>query len=222
MDSRENVAIDIGCEYIGAEFMREIPITEEMLHEDMDVVVSAVDLVAAHRKEIAERYRVRGDIIRNLSDESIRIFGAIGTQWHQLLSLDSRKPVLGSAASESANVFRRRTIRGVEEGAELGGAEVSVGRAGGGSGWQDADIHAPSGALRSRGVAMPDDIADSYTAPRSAERTLGGDEHLGLSHDLYKYSATEYSIHGAAVSGQEWAEGGERNGTVAESREGGA
>ncbi|OBT81699.1 hypothetical protein VE02_09774 [Pseudogymnoascus sp. 03VT05] len=51
-----NVAIDIGCEYIRAEFMREIPITEEMLHEDMDVVVSAVDLAAAHGKEIAERY----------------------------------------------------------------------------------------------------------------------------------------------------------------------
>lgn len=35
---------------------------------------------------------VCGDIIRNLSDESIRIFGAIGSQWHQLLGLDSNKP----------------------------------------------------------------------------------------------------------------------------------
>ncbi|KFZ20937.1 hypothetical protein V502_02964, partial [Pseudogymnoascus sp. VKM F-4520 (FW-2644)] len=88
-----NVAIEMGREYIGAEFMREIPTTEEMPHEDMDVVVSAVDLAAAHGKDIAERYGVRGDIIRNLSDESIRIFGAIGSQWHQLLGLDSRKPV---------------------------------------------------------------------------------------------------------------------------------
>lgn len=77
-----NVAIDMGREYIGAEFMREIPTTEEMPHEDSDVVVSAVDLAAAHGKDIAERYGVRGDIIWNLSDESIRIFGAIGTQWY--------------------------------------------------------------------------------------------------------------------------------------------
>ncbi|KFZ23206.1 hypothetical protein V502_02316 [Pseudogymnoascus sp. VKM F-4520 (FW-2644)] len=66
------------------------------------------------------------------------------------------------------------------------------------------------GALGSGGVAVPDDIADGDTAPRSAERTAGGDEHLGLSHDPYEYSATEYSIHGAAVPGQEWAEGGEK------------
>ncbi|KFZ20110.1 hypothetical protein V501_00291, partial [Pseudogymnoascus sp. VKM F-4519 (FW-2642)] len=128
----------------------------------------------------------------------------------------------GSATSESAKVFRRRNIRGFEESAELGGAKVSVERAGGGSGWQDADIYASSGALRSRGVAVPDDIADGDAAPRSAERTAGGDEHLRLSHDLYEHSATEYSIHSTAVSGQEWAKGGERNGTVAESGKGGA
>ncbi|KFY81180.1 hypothetical protein V499_00006 [Pseudogymnoascus sp. VKM F-103] len=66
------------------------------------------------------------------------------------------------------------------------------------------------------------DIADGDTAPRSAERTAGGDEHLGLPHDPYEYSATEYSIHGVAVPRQEWAEGGERNGTVTESGKGGA
>jgi len=87
-----NVAIDMGREYIGAEFMRDLPKTDEMPHEDSDVVVSAVDLAAAHGKEIAERYGVRSDIIRNLSDESIRIFGAIGLQWHLLLGLDSKKP----------------------------------------------------------------------------------------------------------------------------------
>lgn len=87
-----NVAIDIGREYIGAEFMRDLPKSEDMPHEDSDVIVSAVDLAAAHGKDIAERYGVRGDIIRNLSDESIRIFGAIGSQWHQLLGLDSKKP----------------------------------------------------------------------------------------------------------------------------------
>jgi superfamily II DNA helicase RecQ len=87
-----NVAIEMGREYIGAEFMRDLPMTEDMPHEDSDVVVSAVDLAAAHGKDIAERYGVRGDIIRNLSDESIRIFGAIGSQWHQLLGLDSKRP----------------------------------------------------------------------------------------------------------------------------------
>ena len=63
-----------------------------MPHEDTDVVMSVVDLAAAYRKDITEWYGVRGDIIRNLSDESIRIFRAIGSQWHQLLGLDSRKP----------------------------------------------------------------------------------------------------------------------------------
>jgi superfamily II DNA helicase RecQ len=87
-----HVVIEMGREYIGAEFMRGQPVTEDMPHEDTDIVVSAVDLAAAHGKDIAERYGVRGDIIRNLSDESIRIFGAIGSQWHQLLGLDSRKP----------------------------------------------------------------------------------------------------------------------------------
>ena len=58
-----NVVVDMGREYIGAEFMREIPTTEEMPHEDSDVVVSAVDLAAAHGKDIAEQYGVRGDIV---------------------------------------------------------------------------------------------------------------------------------------------------------------
>jgi hypothetical protein len=62
----------MGREYIGAEFMRDPPIAEDMPHEDTDVIVSAVDLAAAHGKDIAERYGVRDDIIRNLSDESIR------------------------------------------------------------------------------------------------------------------------------------------------------
>ncbi|KFZ17150.1 hypothetical protein V501_01878, partial [Pseudogymnoascus sp. VKM F-4519 (FW-2642)] len=251
-----NVAIDMGREYIGAEFMRDIPTTEEMPHEDSDVVVSAVDLAAAHGKDIAERYGVRGDIIRNLSDESIRIFGAIGSQWHQLLGLDSRKPVAvgkrdrglsygtpapslnpkrkrvwangapqstaarigkdwGSATGDSANVLGRGNTRGFEESAEPGGAGVLIERAEGGSRQTEAAGSSP-------GVAVPDDIADGDTAPRSAERTAGGDGHLGLSHDPYEHSATEYSIYSAAMPGQEWAEGGARNGTVMESGQGGA
>lgn len=77
-----NVAIEIGREYIGAEFIRDLPTTEDMPHKETNVVVGAMDLVAAYRKDITERYSVRGNIIRNLSDESIRIFRAIGSQWH--------------------------------------------------------------------------------------------------------------------------------------------
>ncbi|KFZ12612.1 hypothetical protein V501_04122, partial [Pseudogymnoascus sp. VKM F-4519 (FW-2642)] len=142
----------------------------------------------------------------------------------------------GSATSDSADVFGRRNIRGVEESAELGGAEVSVKGAGGGSDLGVSIVVAPFNALEkdyrlpaqteaagsSLGSTVPDDIADGDTAPRSAKRTAGGDEHLGLSHDPYEHSATDYSIHGAAVPGQEWTEGGERNGTVTESGKGGA
>jgi len=87
-----HIVIEMGREYIGAGFTREMPMTEDMPHEETDVVVSAITLAAAHGKEIEERYGVRGDIIRNLSDESIRIFGAISSQWHQLLGLDSKRP----------------------------------------------------------------------------------------------------------------------------------
>jgi hypothetical protein len=76
------VAIKTGREYISTEFMRDLPMTEDMPYEETDIVVSAVDLVATYGKDIAEWYGVRGDIIRNLSDESIRIFGAIGSQWY--------------------------------------------------------------------------------------------------------------------------------------------
>ncbi|KFY66157.1 hypothetical protein V496_02149 [Pseudogymnoascus sp. VKM F-4515 (FW-2607)] len=45
--------------------------------------------------------------------------------------------------------------------------------------------HPPRGGAEaagsSPGVAVPDDLADGDTAPRSAERTTGGDGHLGLS-----------------------------------------
>jgi hypothetical protein len=51
-----------------------------MPYKDSDVVVSVFDLTAAYRKDIAEWYRIRGNIIRNLSDESIRIFRAIRSQ----------------------------------------------------------------------------------------------------------------------------------------------
>jgi hypothetical protein len=50
-----------------------------MLHKDINMV-SIVDLVTIYRKDIAEQYRVHGDIIWNLSNKSIWIFRAISTQ----------------------------------------------------------------------------------------------------------------------------------------------
>jgi hypothetical protein len=48
-----------------------------MLPEGVDVIPeagvldSAIDLAAAHTREMAQRYRVRGHIITNLTDESL-------------------------------------------------------------------------------------------------------------------------------------------------------
>jgi hypothetical protein len=44
----QNVAIDIGRKYIGAEFMRDLPRTEDMPHEDSNIIISEVNLAAAH------------------------------------------------------------------------------------------------------------------------------------------------------------------------------
>jgi hypothetical protein len=83
-----NIAIGMGGEYIGAEFMRDLPKTDEMRHEDRDVIVSAIDLAAAHGKEIAERYGVRGDIIHNLGDESIWILFVL---WYSITECCSKE-----------------------------------------------------------------------------------------------------------------------------------
>jgi hypothetical protein len=61
-----------------------------MLYKDTNVI-SAVDFAAVYKKDIAKQYKIYGNIIQNLSNKSIRIFRAIGTQWHQLLGLDSNK-----------------------------------------------------------------------------------------------------------------------------------
>jgi hypothetical protein len=50
-----------------------------MLHKDTNVI-SAIDFAAVYKKDITEQYKIHGDIIWNLSDKSIRIFRAIGTQ----------------------------------------------------------------------------------------------------------------------------------------------
>ena len=74
------MAIEMGHEYIGTEFMRDLPMTEDMPHEDTNVIMSAINLATAYGKEIAEWYGICRDIIQNLSNESIWIFGAIGSQ----------------------------------------------------------------------------------------------------------------------------------------------
>jgi hypothetical protein len=52
-----------------------------MLHKDTNVV-SVMDLTTMYKKDITKQYKVYNNIIWNLSDKSIRIFRAIGTQWH--------------------------------------------------------------------------------------------------------------------------------------------
>ena len=90
-----HIVICMGREYIGAEFMRDEAVGDQMPFEDSDVVVeSAVDLAAAHTGAMAQRYGVLGDIIWNLSDESIRMFASIAEQWHRLLDLHHKKPQL--------------------------------------------------------------------------------------------------------------------------------
>jgi hypothetical protein len=73
-----NMAINMGREYISTKFIRDLPKTKDMPYKDTNIIVSAINLAAAYGKDIAEWYRVRSNIIRNLSNESIWIFGAIG------------------------------------------------------------------------------------------------------------------------------------------------
>jgi head-tail adaptor len=75
----QHVIIEIGQEYIGAEFIRGQPVIEDMPYKDTNIVVSTVDLTVAYRKDIIEQYRVHSNIIQNLSDKSIQIFGAISS-----------------------------------------------------------------------------------------------------------------------------------------------
>jgi superfamily II DNA or RNA helicase len=97
-----HVAVEMGREYVGGDFMRDQrggdAGGDEMLPEGVDVIPeagaldNAIDLAAAHTKEIAQRYGVRGDIIKNLTDESLQVFGSICSRWHGFLGLDSRQP----------------------------------------------------------------------------------------------------------------------------------
>lgn len=67
-----------------------------MLPEGDDVIAgateNALDLAAAHTQAQAQRYGVRADIIRNLTDESLQVFGTICSKWHDFLGLDSHAP----------------------------------------------------------------------------------------------------------------------------------
>jgi superfamily II DNA or RNA helicase len=93
-----HVAVEMGREYVGTDFMVHQPGGNEMLPEGEDVIEgpasldNAVDLAAAHTQAQAQRYGVRADIIRNLTDESLQVFGSICSRWHDFLGLDSRQP----------------------------------------------------------------------------------------------------------------------------------
>ena len=73
-----------------------------MLPEGEDVIEgpagidNAIDLAAAHTQAQAQRYGVRADIIRNLTDESLQVFGSICSRWHDFLgSLQRAQPHSG-------------------------------------------------------------------------------------------------------------------------------
>ena len=107
-----HVAVEMGREYVGTDFMLHQPGGDEMLPEGEDVIEgpaaqdNAIDLAAAHTQAQAQRYGVRADIIRNLTDiirnltdiirnltdESLQVFGSICSRWHDFLGLDSRQP----------------------------------------------------------------------------------------------------------------------------------
>lgn len=91
-----HVAVEMGREYVGTDFMLHQPGGDEMLPEGDDVIAgatdNALDLAAAHTQAQAQRYGVRADIIRNLTDESLQVFGTICSKWHDFLGLDSRQP----------------------------------------------------------------------------------------------------------------------------------
>lgn len=91
-----HVAVEMGREYVGTDFMLHQPGGDEMLPEGDDVIAgateNALDLAAAHTQAQAQRYGVRADIIRNLTDESLQVFGTICSKWHDFLGLDSHAP----------------------------------------------------------------------------------------------------------------------------------
>ena len=93
-----HVAVEMGREYVGTDFMLHQPGGDEMLEEGDDVIAgptaqeNAIDLAAAHTQAQAQRYGVRADIIRNLTDESLQVFRTICFKWHDFLGLDSRQP----------------------------------------------------------------------------------------------------------------------------------
>ena len=93
-----HVAIAIGREYVGPGFMRDMPAGEEGAEEGTDVVETAFNLQSGHGGAIAERYGVRSDIIKHLSDESIGAFQPLSAKWHGFLGLHSRRPVATTLA----------------------------------------------------------------------------------------------------------------------------
>ena len=91
-----HMAVEMEREYVGTNFMLHQPGSDEMLPEGDDAIASAtenaLDLAAAHMQAQAQRYGMRADIIWNLTDESLQVFGSIYSRWHDFLGLDSRQP----------------------------------------------------------------------------------------------------------------------------------
>jgi hypothetical protein len=112
-----HAAVEMGREYVGTDFMLHQPGGDEMLPEGEDVIEgpaaldNAVDLAAAHTQAQAQRYGVRADIIRNLTDESLQVFGSICSRWHDFLGLDSRQPTWMKHGRGPSDIAMETTVK---------------------------------------------------------------------------------------------------------------
>jgi hypothetical protein len=48
-----------------------------MLYKNINIIINIIDLTITYKKNIVKYYKIRSDIIQNLNNENIRIFGVI-------------------------------------------------------------------------------------------------------------------------------------------------
>lgn len=85
--------ISIG-KHIGIEFMRELKLNYQIEDEGTDILESQVETVFSLQSAPQGgqlRYGVRGDIVHNLSEESLLVFGELSNKWRVFLGLYSRR-----------------------------------------------------------------------------------------------------------------------------------
>lgn len=84
-----DVAISMGCKYVGAEFMKDLLYSDEELGGFGDGNI--VDFETAGRN-VEEIYGMPGDIMDTVNSQSVDFYEAIAAQWHLVLGLSSKKP----------------------------------------------------------------------------------------------------------------------------------